>query len=75
MLQAYGLQGDVAAQYAAALEPDVRFKKKQAGFTGLAYGVSQFAVFGTFSLVFSIGIHLMVRGELAFTDFFVALLA
>ena len=28
LLQAYGLQGDVAAQYATALESDVRFKKK-----------------------------------------------
>jgi ATP-binding cassette subfamily B (MDR/TAP) protein 1 len=57
------------------LEPDAKFKKKQAGFSGLAFGLSQFAVFGTFSLVFYVGIRLMLGMKLAFTDFFVALLA
>ena len=75
VLQAYGLQGDVAKQYSDTLIPDVNFKKKQAGYTGIAYGLSQFAVFGTFSLVFFVGIKLMLKGKLAFTDFFVALLS
>ena len=75
VLQAYGLQGDVAKQYSDTLLPDVKFKKKQAGYSGLAYGLSQFAVFGTFSLVFLVGIKLMLKGKLEFTDFFVALLS
>lgn len=75
LLQAYGLQGDVSAQYSIALEPDVQFKKKQAGYSGLAFGISQFAVFGTFALIFYMGIVLMIDGKLEFTDFFVALLA
>ena len=75
MLQAYGLQDDASSKYASALESDVKFKKKQAGYAGLAFGVSQFAVFGTFSLIFYAGIKLMLAGKLSFTDFFVALLA
>lgn len=75
VLQAYGLQTDVSNKYSASLEPDVKFKKRQAGFSGLAFGLSQFAVFGTFALIFWAGIRLMLSGKLQFTDFFVALLA
>jgi len=75
LLQAYGLQSDVSTQYSIALEPDVKFKKKQAGYSGLAFGLSQFAVFGTFALIFWVGIKLMISSKLAFTDFFVALLS
>lgn len=75
VLQAYGLQGDVSTQYSNSLAPDVQFKKKQAGFSGLAFGMSQFAVFGTFALIFWVGLKLMIMGKLAFTDFFVALLS
>lgn len=55
VLQAYGLQEDVSSEYSKLLVTDVAFKKKQAGWSGLAYGLSQFAVFGTFSLVFYVG--------------------
>ena len=75
VLQAYGLQVDVSDKYSASLEPDVQFKKKQAGYSGLAFGIAQFAVFGTFALIFWAGITLMIGGKLEFTDFFVALLA
>lgn len=75
LLQAYGMQDDVSRKYSIALEPDIQFKKKQAGYSGLAFGLSQFAVFGTFALVFFVGIKLMIGGQLSFTDFFVALLA
>ena len=75
VLQAYGQQGNVATQYSASLAPDVKWKKKQAGYQGLAYGLSQFAVFGTFSIIFYVGIKLMISGKLSFTDFFVALLS
>ena len=75
VLQAYGLQTDVSLKYSATLAPDVKWKKKQAGYSGLAFGLSQFAVFGTFSVVFYVGIKLMLSGGLAFTDFFVALLS
>ncbi|KAL7526452.1 hypothetical protein ACHAXR_001497, partial [Thalassiosira sp. AJA248-18] len=75
VLQAYGLQVDVSNKYSLALDPDIRFKRKQAGYSGLAFGLSQFAVFGTFALIFYIGISLMVKGKLMFTDFFVALLS
>lgn len=74
-LQAYGLQGDISIKYSLSLEPDMKFKKKQAGYSGLAFGLSQFAVFGTFALIFWVGIKLMLSGKLAFTDFFVALLS
>ena len=75
VLQAYGLQVDVSKKYSASLEPDVQFKKRQAGFSGLAFGLSQFAVFGTFAVIFYVGIKLMLTGKLKFTDFFVALLS
>lgn len=75
VLQAYGLQTDVSLKYSVTLAPDVKWKKKQAGYSGLAFGLSQFAVFGTFSVVFYVGIKLMLSGKLAFTDFFVALLS
>mmetsp|Transcript_13772 Transcript_13772/g.29973 ORF Transcript_13772/g.29973 Transcript_13772/m.29973 type:complete len:1335 (+) Transcript_13772:61-4065(+) len=75
VLQAYGLQGDVSNQYSVALGSGTKFKKKQAFYSGLAFGLSQFAVFGTFALVFFVGIKLMLSMKLAFTDFFVALLA
>jgi len=75
VLQAYGLQVDASKKYSASLEPDVQFKKRQAGFSGLAFGLSQFAVFGTFAVIFYVGIKLMLTGKLKFTDFFVALLS
>jgi ATP-binding cassette subfamily B (MDR/TAP) protein 1 len=49
--------------------------KKKSMMDGLAFGASQFSVFGTFALIFWIGIRLMIGGKLGFTDFFVALLA
>jgi hypothetical protein len=75
LLMKYGLQDDVSVKYSTSLEPDVKFKKKQAGFNGLAFGVSQLAVFGTFALVFWLGIELMLSGKLGFIDFMVALLS
>ena len=59
VLQAYGLQEDVANRYSVSLEPDMKWKKKQAGWSGLAFGLAQFAVFGTFALIFWVGIKLM----------------
>lgn len=59
----------------AALAPDMKWKKKQAAYSGLSFGLSQFAVFGTFALIFWAGIKLMLGGKLGFTDFFVALLS
>jgi len=61
------LQDDVSKKYSGSLEPDVKFKRRQAGFNGLAFGVSQLAVFGTFQLLLS--------GKLGFIDFMVALLS
>lgn len=75
VLHAYGLQTSVSDKYSSCLEPDVQYKKRQSCYTGMAYGLSQFAVFGTFALVFWAGIKLMLKGRLGFTDFFVALLA
>ena len=69
------MQDDVSKKYSGSLEPDVKFKKRQAGFSGLAVGVSQLAVFGTFALVFALGIQLMLSGKLGFIDFMVALLS
>ena len=69
------MQDDVSKKYSGSLEPDVKFKKRQAGFSGLAFGVSQLAVFGTFALVFALGIQLMLSGKLGFIDFMVALLS
>ncbi len=75
VLQAFGLRDDTSHKYDLALEPDANFKKKSAAYTGLAFGISQFAVFGTFAIVFYAGIKLMISQKLAFTDFFVALLS
>jgi ATP-binding cassette subfamily B (MDR/TAP) protein 1 len=75
VLQAFGLRDDTSRKYDLALEPDANFKKKSATYTGLAYGLSQFAVFGTFALVFYAGVKLMLSVKLQFTDFFVALLS
>jgi len=75
VLQAYGLRDDTSRKYDLALEPDANFKKKSAAYVGLAFGISQFAVFGTFALVFYAGVKLMLSAKLQFTDFFVALLS
>eukprot|EP00985_Skeletonema_marinoi_P011151 scaffold5282_cov242-Skeletonema_marinoi.AAC.1 len=75
VLQAFGLRDDTSRKYDLALEPDANFKKKSAAYTGLAFGLSQFAVFGTFAVVFYAGVSLMLSGKLQFTDFFVALLS
>ena len=66
-------QDDVSKKYSGSLEPDVGFKKRQAGFNGLAFGVSQLAVFRTFAVVFWLGIQLLLSGKLGFIDFMVAL--
>ena len=75
VLQAYGLQDDTSTKYSNTLETDVAFKKKKGFYNGLAFGISQFAVFSTFALIFYAGIQFMIHGKLQFTDFFVALLA
>lgn len=59
VLQAYGNQDKASAQYAQSLEPDVEFKKKKSMMDGLAFGASQFSVFGTFALIFWAGIKLV----------------
>ena len=75
VLQAFGLRDVTSRKYDLALEPDSNYKKKSASYSGLAYGISQFAVFGTFALVFYAGVRLMLNQKLKFTDFFVALLS
>ena len=75
VLQAFGLRDVTSRTYDLALEPDANYKKKSAAYSGLAFGISQFAVFGTFALVFYAGVKLMLSGKLQFTDFFVALLS
>ncbi len=75
VLQAFGLRDVTSRTYDLALEPDANYKKKSASYSGLAFGISQFAVFGTFALVFYAGVKLMLSGKLQFTDFFVALLS
>jgi ATP-binding cassette subfamily B (MDR/TAP) protein 1 len=75
VLQAYGLQDDASMKYSKSLEPDSEFKKKQGFYNGLAFGISQFAVFSTFAIIFSVGIQLMINLQIGFIDFFVALLA
>lgn len=75
VIQAYGNQDKVSSRYSESLESDIDFKKKKSMMDGLAFGASQFSVFGTFALIFWVGIKLMIKGQLGFTDFFVALLA
>lgn len=75
VLQAYGLQDDTSMKYSKSLEPDSEFKKKQGFYNGLAFGISQFAVFSTFAIIFWAGIQFMINGKVGFIDFFVALLA
>ena len=67
VLHAYGLETSVSEQYSSCLEPNVQYKKRQACYSGAAYGLSQFAVFGTFALIFWSGIKLMLNGRLGFT--------
>jgi len=75
VLHAYSLEETNARAYSEALAPNAEFKKKQGLYNGLAFGFSQFSVFGTFALIFYAGIMLMINGKVGFVDFFVALLS
>ena len=75
LVQAYGVQTDVCDQYCDALVPDAKGKLRKGRVAGLVFGVSQFAIFGTFGLIFYVGIELMINQKVTFTDFFASLLA
>jgi len=55
VLQAYGNQLKASDLYAASLESDVEFQKRQSILDGLVFGASQFSVFGVFALIFWFG--------------------
>jgi len=74
-VQSYGLQIEVGEHYANALLPQSKRQVKMGVTSGLVYGLSQFAVFGSFAIVFYVGTELLVTLEVDFEEFFTSILA
>jgi len=74
-VQSYGLQNDVGEDYAQALLPQAKKHVKLGLTAGLAYGLSQFAMFGSFAVVFYVGVELLISGKVNFVEFFTPILS
>lgn len=74
-IQSYGLQGVVANNYSDALIPQSKKHTKMGVTAGLVYGLSQFATFGSFAIIFFVGIELVTSQKVTFLEFFTPLLA
>jgi len=74
-VQAYNLEPKVGDDYDMALVPESKGKVKEGLITGAVFGFSQMAVFVSFAIVFFVGSLLLVNGEIAFVNFFTAVLS
>lgn len=74
-VQSYGLQGVVSDNYSTALIPQAKRHTKMGVIAGLVYGLSQFATFGSFAIIFYVGVDLLVNQKVNFQEFFVPILA
>ena len=74
-VQSYGLQTKVAEDYSEALIPQSKNHTKMGIVAGLVYGLSQFATFGSFAIVFYVGVELLVNQKVNFIEFFTPVLA
>eukprot|EP00984_Skeletonema_dohrnii_P003923 scaffold1350_cov137-Skeletonema_dohrnii-CCMP3373.AAC.3 len=74
-VQAYNLEPKVGDDYDMALLPESKGKVKEGLITGAVFGFSQMAVFVSFAIVFFVGSLLLVNGEIAFVNFFTAVLS
>ena len=74
-VQSYGLQGVVGENYSAALVPQAKKHTKMGVTAGLVYGLSQFATFGSFAIIFFVGVELVVSGKCNFVEFFTPVLS
>ena len=74
-VQSYGLQHKVGSDYAEALIPQSKKHSKQGVAAGLVYGLSQFATFGSFGIIFYVGVQLLVNQKVNFIEFFTPILA
>lgn len=74
-VQAYNLEPKVGDDYDTALVPESKGKVREGLITGAVFGFSQMAVFVSFAIVFFVGSLLLVEGQIAFVNFFTAVLA
>jgi len=74
-VQSYDLQEHVGDEYSKALAPQAADNVKTGFIAGLVYGLSQFAMFGTFAIIFYVASTLLTKGKVDFISFFTALLA
>ena len=74
-VQAYNLEPKVGDDYDTALVPESKGKVREGLITGAVFGFSQMAVFVSFAVVFFVGSLLLVNGDIAFVNFFTAVLS
>ncbi len=74
-VQAYNLEPKVGDDYDTALVPESKGKVREGLITGAVFGFSQMAVFVSFAIVFFVGSLLLVNGDIAFVNFFTAVLS
>jgi ATP-binding cassette, subfamily B (MDR/TAP), member 1 len=74
-VQAYGLQGKVCDDYSKALAPQGKDNVRSGLVAGVSYGLSQFATFGSFAIIFYVASKLLVEVKIGFQDFFTSILA
>ena len=74
-VQSYGLHLKVADDYSKALIPQSKNHTRVGVMAGLVYGLSQFATFGSFAIVFYVGVDLLISQKVNFVEFFTPLLA
>jgi ATP-binding cassette, subfamily B (MDR/TAP), member 1 len=65
-VQSYGLQGVVSDNYSLALVPQSARHVTVGVTSGLVFGLSQFAVFGSFAIIFFVGTDLLVNQKVSF---------
>jgi ATP-binding cassette subfamily B (MDR/TAP) protein 1 len=74
-VHAFNLQNKFDADYRAALAPAAALKPREGLVAGVVFGLSQFAVFGSFALLLYAGAMFMIRGYVSFDAFFTSILA
>ncbi|CAB9520582.1 Lactococcin-G-processing and transport ATP-binding protein LagD [Seminavis robusta] len=74
-VQSYGLQVKVGEDYSKALIPQSKRHARMGLTSGLAFGLSQFAMFGSFAIIFFVGAQLLVAGKVGFVEFFTPILS
>lgn len=74
-VHAYNLQAKFCQDYSTALKPYSKGKTREGMIAGAVFGLSQCAIFMSFSLLFFVGSKLLIDGKIGFAQFFTAILA